>query len=57
MFSNIDYEKLAAVLNKTSEQGKSGFVQMLWNNQPQEVRSQLTPLLSSATLEILDQLE
>lgn len=55
MFEDTNFEKLAAVLNKTSQQGKGGFVKMLWDNQPEEVRSQLTPLLSSATLELLDQ--
>lgn len=55
MFQNTNFEKLATVMNKTSQQGKGKFVKMLWDNQPEEVRSQLTPLLSSATLEILEQ--
>lgn len=55
MAQNTNFEKLAVVMNKTSQQGKGGFVKMLWDNQSEEVRSQLTPLLSSATLEILEQ--
>ncbi|MGF1495708.1 MAG: hypothetical protein ACFB8W_02625 [Elainellaceae cyanobacterium] len=47
-------EKLASVLNKTSQQGKHDFVKMLWNNQPSEVQTQLMPLLNAEALEVLE---
>lgn len=53
MTDQTNLEKLAGVLNQTCQQGKPGFVRMLWSNQPAEVQAQLTPLLSPEALDIL----
>jgi hypothetical protein len=47
-------EKLAGVFNRASEQGKGAFCKMLWDNQPDTVQAQLKPLLSQATIDLLD---
>lgn len=48
-------EKLAEVFNRASEQGKGSFCKMLWGNQPEDVQTQLKPLLSETTLAALRQ--
>lgn len=53
MSENTDCEKLASVLNRASEQGKDSFCRMLWNNQPEAVQAQLTPLLSGTALAMI----
>ncbi|HEY9734730.1 MAG TPA: hypothetical protein V6D06_00555 [Trichocoleus sp.] len=55
MSADTNFEKLASVFNTAGQQGKSGFVKMLWSNQSEEVQSQLKPLLTPATLEALMQ--
>ncbi|MEB3356871.1 MAG: hypothetical protein VKK04_09105 [Synechococcales bacterium] len=47
-------EKLASVLNITSQQGKHDFVKMLWNNQPKDIQTQLRPLLNAEALQVLE---
>ncbi|MBW4485004.1 MAG: hypothetical protein KME14_20905 [Tildeniella torsiva UHER 1998/13D] len=47
-------KKLAGVFNRASEQGKGAFCKMLWDNQPDAVQAQLKPLLSQATIDLLD---
>lgn len=54
MFEDTNCEKLAGVFNRASQQGKSSFCQMLWQNQPQSVQTQLMPLLSAETRAALD---
>lgn len=49
MSEDIDVEKLARVLNSTSQHGKSGFVRTLWNNQSTDIQIQLMPLLNAET--------
>jgi hypothetical protein len=53
MDNSTNSEKLAEVFNRASQQGKSGFCKMLWNNQPETVQTQLKPLLSETTLAAL----
>lgn len=48
-------EKLATVLNRAGSQGKGAFCKMLWANQPEPVQTQLRPLLSANTLDLLSQ--
>ncbi len=48
-----NYEKLASVFNRAAQQGKNGFCKMLWGNQPEGVQTQLKPLLTSETLDVL----
>ncbi|WP_169616037.1 hypothetical protein [Nodosilinea sp. P-1105] len=48
-----NYEKLASVFNRAAQQGKNGFCKMLWGNQPEGVQTQLKPLLTSETLNVL----
>ena len=47
MSEDTNVEKLASVLNNTSQQGKDDFVRMVWKNQSAEVQTQLTPLLNA----------
>ncbi|MBD2259918.1 hypothetical protein [Pseudanabaena sp. FACHB-2040] len=54
MSENTNCEKLATVLNTASQQGKAGFVKMVWDNQSADVQSQLRPLLSAEALQALD---
>ncbi|MBF2047782.1 MAG: hypothetical protein EDM05_037080 [Leptolyngbya sp. IPPAS B-1204] len=54
MSEDINIEKLASVLNNTSQQGKTSFVKMLWQNQPTEARTQLMPLLNAEARQIID---
>ncbi|HIK44626.1 MAG TPA: hypothetical protein IGR64_07020 [Leptolyngbyaceae cyanobacterium M65_K2018_010] len=54
---NTNYEKLAGVFNRASQEGKSAFCKMLWSNQPEVVQAQLKPLLSAVTIAALSQLE
>lgn len=54
MTETTNFEKLASVINTASQQGKAGFVKMLWENQPTEVQSQLRPLLNAEALQSLD---
>jgi hypothetical protein len=46
-------EKLAGVFNRAAQQGKSSFCKMLWGNQPEPIQTQLRPLLSPETLDVL----
>lgn len=46
MSEDTNIEKLASVLNSTSQLGKGNFARMLWQNQPIEVQTELMPLLS-----------
>lgn len=55
MAADTNFEKLASVFNKAGQQGKAGFVKMLWSNQPEEVQTQLRPLLTPAAWEALSQ--
>ena len=48
-----DCEKLAGVFNRASQQGKSAFCKMLWGNQPETVQTQLKPLLSQESIDLL----
>jgi hypothetical protein len=54
MSENTNCEKLATVLNTAGQQGKAGFVKMLWDNQSAEVQSQLRPLLSAEALHAVE---
>lgn len=54
MSENINVEKLASVLNSTSQQGKNDFVRMLWRNQPTDVQTQLMPLLNAEARQAID---
>ncbi|MBD0268013.1 MAG: hypothetical protein ICV77_06935 [Cyanobacteria bacterium Co-bin8] len=54
MSESTNCEKLATVLNTASQQGKAGFVKMVWDNQSADVQSQLRPLLSAEALQALD---
>lgn len=54
MLENTNIEKLASVLNSTGQQGKDGFVRMLWKNQPTDVQSQLMPLLNAEARQAID---
>lgn len=54
MSENTNCEKLANVFNQASQQGKDGFIKMLWSNQPMDVQTQLRPLLASEVLEALE---
>lgn len=54
MSNTENLEKLAGVLNRASQQGKEGFVRMLWGNQPADVQSQLMPLLVAKTLQAIE---
>ncbi|NJL87186.1 MAG: hypothetical protein HC886_16380 [Leptolyngbyaceae cyanobacterium SM1_1_3] len=51
--SGTNLEKLADVLNRASQQGKAGFVRMLWGNQSEDVQSQLMPLLLSEAQQVI----
>ncbi|MBD2105386.1 hypothetical protein [Nodosilinea sp. FACHB-13] len=53
MGDTTNCEKLASVFNQASQQGKSAFCKMLWDNQPETVQAQLKPLLSAETIEAL----
>ncbi|MFE4107735.1 hypothetical protein [Almyronema epifaneia] len=53
MSDTANLEKLAGVINRASQQGKGGFVRMLWGNQPADVQSQLMPLLESEALQTI----
>lgn len=46
MSEHVNIEKLASVLNNTSQQGKGNFARMLWQNQPADVQMELMPLLN-----------
>lgn len=54
MLENTNIEKLASVLNSTGQQGKDGFVRMLWKNQPTDVQLQLMPLLNAEARQAID---
>jgi hypothetical protein len=54
MPEEINIEKLASVLNTTSQQGKDSFVRMLWKNQSTDAQTQLMPLLNSEARQIID---
>jgi hypothetical protein len=54
MAEEINIEKLASVLNTTSQQGKDNFVRMLWKNQPTAAQTELMPLLNSEARQIID---
>ena len=54
MADDINVEKLASVLNSTSQQGKGDFVRMLWKNQPTDVQTQLMPLLNDEARQTID---
>ena len=54
MSDDVDIEKLASVLNTTGQQGKDRFVKMLWNNQSEDVQSQLMSLLNAETQQIIE---
>jgi hypothetical protein len=54
MSENINVEKLATVLNRTSQQGNANFVKMLWGNQPADIQTQLIPLLDPETRQVID---
>lgn len=55
MSADTDFEKLASVFNKAGQEGKASFIKMLWSNQPEDVQTQLKPLLTPATWEALTQ--
>lgn len=55
MDDTTNCEKLATVLNRAGEQGKGAFCKMLWGNQPEPVQTQLRPMLSTHTLDLLSQ--
>lgn len=46
MSEHVNIEKLASVLNNTSQQGKGNFARMVWQNQPADVQMELMPLLN-----------
>lgn len=54
MPEEINIEKLASVLNTTSQQGKDSFVRMLWKNQSTDTHAQLMPLLNAEARQIID---
>lgn len=54
MPEEINIEKLASVLNTTSQQGKDSFVRMLWKNQSTDAQTQLMPLLNPEARQIID---
>lgn len=54
MSDHTNCEKLADILNRTSQQGKEGFVRMLWSNQSPDVQSRLMPLLGAEALAALE---
>lgn len=54
MSDSVNYEKLAEVFNRASAQGKTGFCQMLWLNQPDAVRSHLLQFLHPQTQAIIN---
>jgi len=53
MFESTNCEKLALVFNRAGQQGKNSFCKMLWGNQPEEIQTQLKPLLSPEALAAL----
>lgn len=54
MSDDTNLEKLASVLNSTSQQGKGKFARMLWQNQPADVQTQLIPLLSDEARQTIE---
>ncbi|HZG38950.1 MAG TPA: hypothetical protein VEZ50_09745 [Nodosilinea sp.] len=53
MGDTTNCEKLASVFNRASQQGKSAFCKMLWENQPETVQAELKPLLSAEAIDAL----
>lgn len=53
MSDTTDCEKLAGIFNRASQQGKSAFCKMLWDNQPETVQAQLKPLLTADAIAVL----
>lgn len=54
MSENTNVEKLASILNRTSQAGKDNFVRMLWKNQPTDVQAELMPLLNAEARHAID---
>jgi hypothetical protein len=57
MAEDTNCEKLASVMNRAGQQGKAGFIKMLWSNQTAEVQSEVRPLLNAQALQALEQTE
>lgn len=54
MPEDTNVEKLASVMNSSSQQGKDNFVKMLWKNQPTDVQLELRPLLNPEAQQVVD---